>query len=559
MERINTFRPAFIATIVAAAFSANVYADVQFRGSVEASLVNQSFDTQSNNSRYEDRNALQISPTLTGIYTSKKANASVSATHLYQRFEVDQGSRSTNFTEFNYAGNLSVIDNVLMVFGSGSQGYQSYRPETYISSDYLLNSDDLTKITTHNGGARLTIPRGNFWGLNVTGQYMETKSENSLEEVEGDDTSPFNQFIDSKGVAANASLVNGDWFRNAYWRADATYRRTDRQDRGEFESLFVNGEIGYNLYGDFGLMLTGTHEENDINGELQNFFARFNNQFSKFSTYGVGINYRPAEGRFFNITLNKIDTDGEDDGKTFVGVSTSWQFSPRTSVQAQYNRRYYGEAATFNLSHGTKRIRTSISYQERTTTFSTLLFDVADAGTFVCPAGSIDILDCFQPDSLDYELQPGEQVVQFSQLITELTDQVILRRQLGSSIGYQRRNLKLSLDGRYIDTEYSIENRQQIQKSIGLTANLEVGARTSLYSRIQFSQINNTIDEGERDTDSSMYSIGMRNRLSRSLSVGADIRYLDNENTNGIGRDVFDFNETRISLNMTYNFQTNRQ
>ena len=140
-----------------------------------------------------------------------------------------------------------------------------------------------------------------------------------------------------------------------------------------------------------------------------------------------------------------------------------------------------------------------------------------------------------------------------------MTDQVILRRQLGSSIGYQRRNLKLSLDGRYIDTEYSIENRQQIQKSIGLTANLEVGARTSLYSRIQFSQINNTIDEGERDTDSSMYSIGMRNSLSRSLSVGADIRYLDNENTNGIGRDVFDFNETRISLNMTYNFQTNRQ
>ena len=100
MERINIFRPAFIATIVAAAFSANVSADVQFRGTVNASLVNQSFDTESDNSRYEDRNALQISPTLTGIYTSKKASASVSATHLYQRFELDEGSNSTNFTEF---------------------------------------------------------------------------------------------------------------------------------------------------------------------------------------------------------------------------------------------------------------------------------------------------------------------------------------------------------------------------------------------------------------------------------------------------------------------------
>ena len=559
MERINIFRPAFIATIVAAAYSANVSADVQFRGTVNASLVNQSFDTESDNSRYEDRNALQISPTLTGIYTSKKASASVSATHLYQRFELDEGSNSTNFTEFNYAGSLSIIDNIFQVFGSGSQGYQSYRPETYISSDYLLNSDDLTKITTHSAGARLNIPRGDIWGLSVTGRYMETKSDNTLEEAEGDDTSPFNQFIDSSGVSANASLVNGDWFRNSYWRANATYRKTDRQDRGEFESLFVNAEIGYNLYNDFGLLITATQEENDIAGELQNFFSSFNNQFAKFRTYGVGLNYRPAEGRFFNVTLNKIATEGEDDGKTFVGVSTSWQFSPRTSIQAQYNRRYYGEAASFNLSHGTKRIRTSISYQERTTTFSTLMFDVADAGTFVCPAGSVDILDCFQPDTLNYELQPGEQVVQFSQLITELTDQVILRRQLGSSIGYQRRNLKLSLDGRYIDTEYSVENRQQIQKLIGLNANLEVGARTSMFSRIQFSQINNTIDGGERDIDSSIYTIGLRNRLSRNLSVGAEVRYLDNENTSQIGRDVFDFNETRISLSMTYNFQSNRQ
>lgn len=560
MERINKFRPAFIATFVAAAFSASVHADVQIRGSVEASVVNQSFDTDNSNSRYEDRNVLQISPSLTGIYSSKKANASISATQLFQRFDLDEGSRSTNFTEFTYAGNLSVIDNVLQIFGQGSQGYQSYRPETYISSDYLLNAEDLTKITSHSAGARLNIRRGDFWGFNLTGRYYETKSDNSLEETEDDNSnSPFNQFIDSNGVSANASLVNGDWFRDGYWRTDATYRRTERQDRGEFESLFINGTAGYNLYGDLGLIVTATHEEINIDGDLVNFNSRFNNQFSDFDTYGAGLNYRPAEGRFINVTINKISTDGEDDGKTFVGFSTNWQFSPRTSIQAQLNRRYYGKAGQFSLNHGTKRIRTSVSYQEQTTTFSTLMFDVADAGTFVCPAGSVDILDCFQPDTLDYELQPGEQVVQFSQIVTELTDQVILRRQLAGSVGYQRRKLKLSLDGRYIDTDYSIENRQQIQRLIGLTANLQVGARSSVYSRLQFSKIKNTIDGIERDNNSNIYSIGMRNGLSRKLSVSVDLRYLDNENNRGLGRSPLDFNETRISLSMTYNFQSNRQ
>lgn len=559
MERIKTFRPAIIASLIAATFSANLHADVQFRGSVEASLVNQSFDTESEDSRYEDRNTIQIAPTLTGIYTSKKASASASATQYYQRFDFNEGSRSTDFTEYQYAGNMNVIDNVLQIFGQGSQGYRSFRPETYISSDFLLNSDDLTKITSHSAGASLTIPRGNLWGLGVTGRYLETKSDNTLEEAENDSSSPFNQFINSKGISANATLVNGDWFRNSYWNINAVFQRTDRQDRGMFESLRASAEIGFNLYKDFGVLFTATHEENDIDGELANFLNQYNDQFSKFDTYGAGVNYRPAEGRFFNITINKISTDGEDDGKTFVGVSTSWQFSPRTSIQANYGRRYYGEAGSFTFNHGTKRVRSAITYQESTTSFSRLMYDVVDAGTFVCPAGAVDIIDCFQPDSLDYQMQPGEQVVQFNQLISELTDQVILRRQLGGSIGVQRRRLKVSLDLGYTDTEYSIDDRHQIQKQIGITGNLQLGSRSSLFSRIQYTQIDNNINGILTENDTKIYSVGWSSRLSRGLTVNADLRFLDGGRNRIVSAENQDLNETRISLGLTYNFQSNRQ
>ncbi|MFC3204437.1 hypothetical protein ACFOEW_21745 [Alteromonas oceani] len=558
MERINIFRPAIIATLIGATFSANLHADVQFRGAVNSSLINQSFDTDSEDSRYQDRNVIQISPTLTGVYASKKANATASATQRYQRFDVDEGSRSSNFTEFNYAGNLNIIDNVFQIFGQGAQRYQSYRPETYVSSDYLLNSDDLSKITSHSAGARLNIPRGDVWGLSLTGLYFESESDDSLEEAE-DNTNTFNRFIDSTGVSVNADLTNGDWFRNIYWNVTGSYRRTDRQDRGLFESVLVNGVIGFRVYGDLGLITTATHEENDIEGELANFSARFGAQFSKFDTYGIGFNYRPAAERFFRLTLNKVSTDGEDDGKTFVGVATSWQFSPRTNLQAQYSRRYYGEAGQFSLSHGTRRLRTTISYQERTTTFSNMIFDTVDAGTFVCPAGSVDIIDCFQPDTLDYELQPGEQVVQFSQVIPELTDQVILRRQLGGSIGYQQRRLKLVFDTRYVDSDYSVDNRQQIQRIVGLNASLQVGARSSVYSRIQFAKMDFTVNGESRDNNSRIYSIGLRSNLSRNLSVNADVRYLDGGGNQVLRRDAVDLNETRISLGLTYNFQSNRQ
>jgi uncharacterized protein (PEP-CTERM system associated) len=354
-------------------------------------------------------------------------------------------------------------------------------------------------------------------------------------------------------------LVNGNWFRNSYWNVNAAFQSTDRQDRGTFESLRANAQLGFNLYKDFGVLITGTHEENDIDGELSNFLNRYNNQFAKFDTYGAGINYRPAEGRFFNVTLNKIVTDGEDDGKTFVGVSTSWQFTPRTSIQADYGRRYYGDAGSFTLNYGTKKVRSAVNYRESTTSFSRLMYDVVDAGTFVCPAGAVDIIDCFQPDTLDYEMQAGEQVVQFSQLVSELTDQVILRRQLGASIGFQRRRLKISTDFRYIDTDYSIDDRQQIQKQVGVTGNLQMGSRSSLYSRIQYTQMDNTINGSKAENDTRIYSIGWSTRLSRGLSVSTDLRYLDGGTNNAVGRESLDLNETRISLSMTYNFQSNRQ
>ncbi|MEC7469393.1 MAG: hypothetical protein VYC51_06050, partial [Pseudomonadota bacterium] len=228
MKRIEQFRPALIATLCAAVFSTAAVADVQITGSVNSSLVHQSLDSSDDTpGRYEDRDTLQISPTVVASYLSKKLNANVSATHLYQRFELDAGSRSDSFTEFNYNGTLSVIDSVFQIFAQGSQGYQSVRPGTYTSSDFLLNNQDLTKTTTHSIGAALAVARNDFVDANITGRYYQARSDASLTEDEQD---PQNAGIDSNGTSATLTLNNGDWFRNAYWNASANYREIDRQD-----------------------------------------------------------------------------------------------------------------------------------------------------------------------------------------------------------------------------------------------------------------------------------------------------------------------------------------
>ena len=557
MKRIEQFRPALIATLCAAAFSTAAVADVQITGSVNSSLVHQSMDSSDDTSgRYEDRDTLQVSPTVVASYLSRKLNANVSATHLYQRLELDAGSRTDSFTEFSYSGILSVVDNVFQIFAQGSQGYQSVRPGTYNSADFLLNNQDLTKTTNHSIGASLIAARNDIVDANVTARYYQARSDASLTD---DDLEPQNAGIESNGTSATLTLNNGDWLRNAYWNASANYRKVDRLNFGMFESLSANGQIGYNLYGDLGLVLTASHEEFDTDGELAGGFGLFNGQFQRFNTYGAGLNYRPAAGRFFTVTANKISTDGDDDGETFIGVSTQWQFSPRTSISADYGRRYYGEAGSFTLNHGTRATRASVSYQESTTTYSSLLFDFADAGTFVCPAGAVDIIDCFQPDSLDYELQPGEQAVQFTEVISEVTEQVVLRRQLSSTFGYQKRKLRLSFDARYIDTTYSENDRQQIQKVLGVNASLQAGARSNLFARAQYSIIDNELNGVDGESNNTVYTLGLSNQLSRGLSVNAEIRYLDNEDNRDITTPSFTINETRVTLGLTYRMQSNRR
>lgn len=546
-------RSALAAAVCSLAMSQVVLADVQVGGSVNSTLVHQAIDTNQDQANYADRDTLQIRPQVTAIYQSKKLQATATAAHLYQKISIDEGSRSDSFSQFNYGANLSVIDNTWQVFAGGSQSYRAIQPNAYLSSDFLLNSNDLSKITTHSAGTSLNIQPGDFWGAVGTVRYYNVKSDGTASD-NGDDLNPSG--LNSEGYSGSLSLFNGDWFRNGYWQASGVFQSVDRANSGTYESIYATGRMGYNLISDFGIVLTASHEENDIEGELGAGLAVFNSQFGRFNTYGVGINYRPASSRYFMITANKISTDGDDDGKTFVGVDLQWQFSARTRVAGQYTRRYYGEAGTFNFSHGTRAVRTSLTYSESTTTFSRLLYSLADAGSFVCGIDAVDISDCYQPDTLDYELQPGEQLVQFNELVSEINEQLILRRQLGASIGFDRRKLKVALETRYVDTQYSETDRKQITKLIAINGSFRAGARTQLTSRIAYSQVENELNGTTGNSENMVYSLGMRTTLSRALSLQGDIRYLDADR--GIeDPNAFTLQETRISLGLNYTFQSN--
>ena len=170
--------------------------------------------------------------------------------------------------------------------------------------------------------------------------------------------------------------------------------------------------------------MTGNSETNEYRGS-----ETLGSRELSFDSAGVGLSYYLSRGRFIDITYNESTRDSEDK-EEFLGVNLVWQFSARTSVTANYGRRFYGKSGNFAFTHNRKRLRTTIGYNESVSSYTRLIAEEQSLGTFVCPSNAVDFSGCFQPDTLDYQLAPGESLRELNALVPEISEEITLRRRL---------------------------------------------------------------------------------------------------------------------------------
>lgn len=509
-----------------------------------ALVVQEATGDRFNNNDQVDAQSLSLLPGLVAAYKSQRLNASWTASHNHLQRSVNDRHQTDNYTNYNYAADLVLIENILQVRAKGRLGYQNILSSNYLINDPLLGGEDLSKTRTNTASVSLQLPQNPFFGLRTSASYATVDSEKRTDSSAN---------LNNNSLSVSSDLYQGKNWDRVNWHLTSSFQQTERSQFEDFKSRQVNANVNIGLFADIAFTVTARHEAN------QGVTARFNTNglLRDYNSYGVGLSYRQSSNRYLTLTYNEGDQSNqnpqanEDDKESFVGVDLQWSFTNRTSIKGNYGRRFYGESGSFALNHATKHLRTRIVYREDLTTFTRLVSQPGIRGVFVCQGDGSSISNCFQPNTLLYELQPGEQFVQLNQQVSEISDEVILRKRLSGQIGFERRRLSLSLDGQYSTSDYVESGRQQRTYTVGSNAALQLGARTRLKAAINYAitdERNRANNNGESKTW--VTSTGITRDISKKLKLDFDLRYIDRQ----ANIDQGDLRERRYSMTLRYDF-----
>ncbi|MFT6909678.1 MAG: hypothetical protein ACJAS1_006401 [Oleiphilaceae bacterium] len=481
--------------------------------------------------------ALIIKPSILGSYSSRFLSASLTANHSRVRRSVDNedGSDTSNqnYTDLKYTSNLTLIENALFLTLSGAQNYRVINQQQAGFSDVILGSDNLTKSRNNSAQLNFSIPNPIYLGFTLQSTYSKTQTDQSQDGQTG---------VDGDNVGVTARLFQGKYIKPINFDISAQYNDTSRANFQNFESTRLQGNFGIPIIKEVDFIVTGSLDEYDA-GQT-GFTGRPNLDTT---SYGAGLKWTPSNGRNLSLTYNQLE-EGENQTK-YIGVNLAWAFSTRTALNFNSGKRFYGDSYNLNFTHSLKSVRTSVSYSEDLTTFSRLGASSTNiTGIFVCQFGSTELIDCFQPDRLDYQLQAGEEFRATTEVVTDISEEVILRKSGTASIGYSKRKVTMSIDASYRRTEYLETDRLSINRSLRLNVNYAMSPKTNIgfASALATNQFN----ELESADTIMTTSIDFRRTIGRYLNLSIGARLLDRES------DTIERNGTdkRLTVGLNYSF-----
>ena len=544
MPKNRIMKLSLVAMSVATSFVAQAKLDVNALAT--ADTIHQNVKTEENGTR--SLTTLTVAPKVNATYQTRTFQGLWSGTYTHLERDNDDASQRQDYAEYSYSAQWVPFENLLSFQAAGALNYQNTNSANFLVSDFIANSDSLAKTRSNRLSSTLTLEQGDWVRGQGTASYSDTASERSITN---------NNALDNDSYQLTGNLINGDEAKYFLWSVTGTYQNTERgqANTGDFESRTGDGFIDTRIYGDWAIRLTARHEANQISDRDDT-----NSLVREFNSYGAGLTYRRAENRYISITANKSDSDIEDDdGETFIGLDMQWALSTRTRIAATYGRRFYGESASASIGYNSKYLRTSFSYTEDVTNTSRLLADPENLGVFVCPTATTSIADCFQPNSLSYTPNAGEQLVQLTSQNLEFDDNIILRKSANFQAGYDFSRVTLAFSWRYSEDDYLDEDRLRRTYSFGTNLAYKIGSYTNLTSSISYANITGQgaeeVFRGESDNWNA--SIGLEREFGRRLKASIDARYLEQKGDLNTGISQFGNNYTdrRISASVTYTYE----
>jgi uncharacterized protein (PEP-CTERM system associated) len=536
---------AYLAVAIGAV-SPSTYANIDITGSAQAESVFQNIDTEENGKL--SLTTFTVTPKVNAIYQTRTFNGLWSGTLTHLERDNDDIGQTQDYAEYSYSAQWAPLDEFLTFQATGALNYRNADSSSFLVSDFLTNSDSLAKTRNNTLSAALLVDKNNWINAQGSASYSDVASESSSSNSDSLDNDSYQLF---------GMLTNGEYNRYVLWEITGSYQNTEsnQSNSSNFITRSADAFTDFRVIEHWAIRLTANHEANQVSDRTDT-----NSLTREYNSYGAGLTYRQAENRYIAITVNKSDSDdNENDDETFVGLDMLWALSSRTQIGGSYGHRFYGESASAIMSYNSKYFRSSLSYSEDVTNTSRLLSNPENLGVFVCPVGSTSISSCFQPNSLTYSPEAGEQFVQLSSQNLDFDDNIILQKRANVQMGYDFSRVNLGVSWLYSENDYLDEDRLQRTLSMTTTLSYKLGSYTNLNTSLSFARIDGQSEDNTYDgsSDNLNATMGLDRTFGKHLEASLDFSYIDKSGDLAFGGGIYGNNYTdrRITLSVTYTYQ----
>jgi uncharacterized protein (PEP-CTERM system associated) len=473
--------------------------------------------------------ASEVSPRVLLTYRSSKlqASASVNSRNIYRDTSSDSFE---SYLTTSYNGRYELYNQRIFLFGNGSQQFNSVNANNLLIDDLVTNPNNLAKTRNNTAGIQ-AIRLGNAW-FNLSGNA-------SASLFESERSSNSETAFETTSYQTSINFTSGERFTFFRWNISSNYREAQRQDSFDTKRRNSSADLNFALNNRFFLTAGARESKQDLNNTAG---------VDTFRTYSAGLLYQNRRN-LLRIAYNTVDQQSQlsnNDDSGFYSIDFRLELSPRTSISGSKGVAFFGDTESFAFNYANRKLRASATYTESVTASSSVFEENSD-GVFVCPDTFFSLEDCFVPDTLNYELQPGEQFTDLSTFQDNINDSERIRKNWIFNTGYQFNRITVSVRGSRLQSLFFDDTPNSIQHSISTSLIARLGVRTSLNASLSY--IKTEFDSEEpRDSDSYFGSVGANFSIRESFILGLQGQYRSLDSVSQFG----DYQERRLLLTLTY-------
>jgi|TARA_Y100001963_G_C6790681_1_gene455248 hypothetical protein len=267
----------------------------------------------------------------------------------------------------------------------------------------------------------------------------------------------------------------------------------------------------------------------------------------EYATYGLGLAYYDRDRD--NLVQLSVSRDKEAE-KFFPGADFRWNLGYDHYVKGSFTRRFYGDSGSFKYYYGSERNRIELHYDEELDLRYTLEPTLINEGLFVCQDG-IEAFDdslCWQPDELNYELQPGESLYPKFRMDYPLVERLALSRSLGFNWFY---------NGDIFTTKFQLfknlmeeigSHYEQDSDNVDLFLSHRLNSTNSLDYEFKYRKM--VLNPIGTTTHDNLYKVTYKHELNSRAQWSFAVQHVRKDSDD---RSV-NFDETRVTLSYEHHF-----